>query len=283
MSELEAAYARCEEITKEAARNFAWGIRLLHTEKRQSMSALYAFARRVDDIGDGPLSAAEKREALTRVRGEIDELGSPAGAGDPVLLALGDTAQRFSLPMGALHELVQGCEMDTETRRYEHFEDLVVYCRCVAGSIGRLSLAIFGGGDDPRAVELADTLGVALQLTNILRDIAEDRDVMGRVYLPAEDLERFSCAPDASGPAEGLADLVRFEATRARERYEVGLQLLDYLDRRSRACVSAMSGIYRRLLTRIEREPLSVLDRRVSLPSWEKAWVAARSLSGVGA
>jgi len=283
VSELEAAYARCEEITRSAARNFAWGIRLLDVDKRRAMSALYAFARRVDDIGDGPLSAAEKREALLRVRGEIDELGSGAAAGDPVLLALGDTTNRFSLSLAALHELVQGCEMDTETAHYERFDELVVYCRCVAGSIGRLSLGIFGSDGSEPTVALADTLGVALQLTNILRDVVEDRDVMGRVYLPLEDLDHFGCAADASGPPAALADLVRFEATRARERYEIGLQLLDHLDRRSRACVSAMAGIYRRLLTRIEREPLAVLERRVSLPSWEKAWVAARSLSGVGA
>ena len=172
--------------------------------------------------------------------------------------------------------------MDCSTNAYATFDELAVYCHCVAGSIGRLSLAIFGSTDPKRATELADTLGIALQVTNILRDIAEDRDVMGRVYLPAEDLARFGCAPDASGPPGPLADLVRFEASRARERYEKGLQLLDLLDRRSRACVSAMAGIYRRLLGRIEREPLAVLERRVSLPTWEKAWVAVRSLAGAG-
>jgi phytoene synthase len=283
MSELDAAYARCEEITREAARNFAYGIRLLGPDKRRAMSALYAFARRVDDIGDGPLSAGEKLDALRLVRKEIDALGSDRGdVSDPVLCALSDATRRFSLPLGALHELVSGCEMDTGTASYATFEDLVVYCRCVAGSIGRLSLAIFGTGEPERGEALADTLGVALQLTNILRDVVEDRDVMGRVYLPAEDLERFGCAPDASGPPSALVDLVRFEATRARERYAIGLELLDLLDRRSRACVAAMAGIYRRLLVRIEADPLAVLDRRVSVPSWEKAWVAARSLSGAG-
>jgi phytoene synthase len=283
MSELDAAYARCEEITRQAARNFAWGIRLLDGDKRRAMSALYAFARRVDDIGDGPLSVEEKKAALRRVHDEIDELTGATPVGDPVLLALGDTACRYPLPLGALHELVEGCEMDTEIRRYEDFDQLVVYCRCVAGSIGRLSLAIFGNDGSAGTEELADVLGVALQLTNILRDVVEDRDVMGRIYLPAEDLARFGCELDASGPPAGLADLIRFEATRARERYEVGLGLLDHLDRHSKACVSAMAGIYRRLLIRIEREPLAVLERRVSLPGWEKAWVAARSLSGVGA
>jgi phytoene synthase len=280
---LVAAYDRCEEITRGEARNFSYGIRLLPPAKRRAMSALYAFARRVDDIGDGGGDPEQKLKALAAVRADIDELEAGiAHPADPVLLALGDTMGRHDVPADALRELVSGCEMDCNAQRYTTFDELAVYCRCVAGSIGRLSLAIFGSAD-PRGPQLADQLGIALQLTNILRDVVEDRDVMGRVYLPAEDLERFGCAPDASGPGAALVDLVRFEAGRARERYDEGLQLLDLLDRRSRACVSAMAGIYRRLLARIERDPLAVLDHRVSLPSWEKMWVATRSLAGVGA
>jgi phytoene synthase len=277
------AYQRCEQITRREARNFAYGIRLLPAEKRRAMSALYAFARRVDDIGDGAGDPQDKLLALAAVRGEIDALASgKAVAGDPVLVALADTLDRYPLPVGALHELVTGCEMDCATQHYETIDELTVYCRCVAGSIGRLSLAIFGS-PEAEASRLADVLGIALQLTNILRDVAEDRDVMGRLYLPAEDLTRFGCEPDASGPLERLADLVRFESGRARAHYMEGLQLLELLDRRSRACVAAMAGIYLRLLGRIERDPLAVLHRRVSLPAWEKAWVAARSLAGAGA
>jgi phytoene synthase len=162
---------------------------------------------------------------------------------------------------------------------YQTADELVGYCRLVAGSIGRLSLAVFGCRDRDAAVPLADDLGVALQLTNILRDIDEDRS-MGRVYLPAQDAIAFGCAPDATGNPSAVIDLVRFEATRARSWFDRGLNLVPLLDGRSRACVSAMAGIYERLLRRIERDPASVTHVRVSVPTWEKAWVAARSLAG---
>ena len=282
MITLESAYRRCEEITWSEARNFAYGIRLLPTDKRQAMSALYAFARRVDDIGDGPEAAADKLVRLAQVREDVaSTLGGNAPEGDDVLAALGDASRRFPIPTAALYELVSGCEMDCSTSSYRTYEELAVYCRLVAGSIGRLSLGVFGSTDEARATGLADTLGLGLQLTNILRDIVEDRDVMGRVYLPGADLERFGCDLDATGPREALVDLVRFECGRARSLYGEGLELLGLLDRRSRACVAAMAGIYRRLLERIEAEPLAVLDHRVSLPTWEKVVVAARALVGV--
>lgn len=281
MSTLAEAYERCEQITRTEAKNFSYGIRLLPDRKRQAMSALYAFARRVDDIGDGDQGTAEKLTDLARVRDQLSELKAGiVPEDDPVLVALYDAHRRFEVPIEALVEIVAGCEMDCRQHRYETFADLVTYCRYVAGSVGRLSLSIFGTDAMQEASELADTLGIALQVTNILRDIVEDRTVMGRVYLPIEDLEKFGCAKDATGPQEAMAELIRFEAGRARENYAVGLLLLDYLDYRSRACVSAMAGIYRRLLVRIDRDPLAVLERRVSLPGWEKAWVAARSLGG---
>jgi phytoene synthase len=153
----------------------------------------------------------------------------------------------------------------------------------VAGSIGRLSLGVFGAADQGQAEPLADALGVALQLTNILRDIREDHG-NGRVYLPAEDLKRFGCElrPDDGKPPEpdALAPLVRFEAERARGWYETGLRLLPMLDPRSAACTAAMAGIYQRLLDRIAAAPAVALGGRMSLPTWEKAWVAVRSLAG---
>lgn len=281
MSDLSLAYRHCETITRAEARNFYYGIRLLPQEKRDAMSALYAFARRVDDIGDGSSNADDKLIALARTRQEIEKVasGNPP-AGDPVLIALADAIERYAMPIGALGELVTGCEMDCRETRYATFDDLAIYCRCVAGSIGRLSVAIFGSSDDGAAPALADTLGIALQLTNILRDIVEDRVQMGRVYLPAEDLSRFGCAEDASGPIDALVELVHFEAARSRSHYDQGLELLGLLDRRSRACVAAMSGIYARLLERIDKDPRAILDRRLSLPTWEKAWVAAVSLAG---
>jgi 15-cis-phytoene synthase len=276
---VESAYERCERITATEAKNFSFGIRLLPPPKRRAMSALYALARRVDDIGDGDAPVEDKLAGLDVVRRAVTDLqGGRVDPEDPVLVALGDAAGRYPIPLGAFEELVEGCEMDCRGAVYETFEDLKVYCRCVAGSVGRLSLGVFGTDRPEVAEPLADTLGIALQVTNILRDVLEDRRVMGRVYLPAEDLRRFGCAQDASGPPEAMGDLVLHEADRAVALYEEGLQLLPMLDHRSRACVGAMAGIYRRLLGRIVDEPAAVLSRRVSLPNWEKAWVAARAL-----
>jgi phytoene synthase len=168
--------------------------------------------------------------------------------------------------------------MDVRGTHYETFADLLPYSRRVAGSIGRLSLGVFETADRATAAAHADDLGVAFQLTNILRDIREDL-ARGRVYIPAEDLERFGC--DLEAPDPDVAELVGFEADRARAWFDVGLRLLPLLDRQSASCVAAMAGIYRRLLARIERRPELVLRGRVSLRSWEKGWVAVRSLAAV--
>lgn len=277
-----AAYRHCERVTRTQARNFSYGIRLLPPAKRRALSAIYAFARRVDDIGDGDLPSAQKLTLL-------DEAGvaaaDPGGyPDDPTLVGLADAAQRFPIPMSAFGELIDGCAADVRGTAYGSADELVHYCRCVAGSIGRLSLGVFGAREPQGAVALADALGVALQLTNILRDIREDH-AAGRVYLPAQDLERFGCdlrpgsPPPAADPGR-FAELVRFEAQRARGWYATGLRLLPLLDRRSAACTGAMAGIYLRLLGRIEAAPAAAISERASLAGWEKAWVAARSLSG---
>jgi 15-cis-phytoene synthase len=273
----ESAYDWCESVTRREAKNFAYGIRLLHPPERRALSAVYALARRIDDIGDGEAAPEQKLAGLQRVRKDIDPIDP--GTNDPVLVAVADAARRYRLPMGCFGEIIDGCEMDVIGTSYDTIDELVGYCRRVAGSVGRLSLAVFGSEDRERAVPLADALGVALQLTNILRDVVEDRS-FGRVYLPREDAESVGCAPDLSGPPADVTRLVAFECGRAEQWFAEGLQLLPLLDRRSRACVSAMAGIYRRLLDRIERDPIAVTQRRVSLPTWEKAVVAARSLAG---
>jgi phytoene synthase len=277
-AELESAYAHCRDVTRASATSFYYGMRLLPRPRRVALYAVYAFARRIDDIADGPGGADEKRAELSRAREQLAQLD--AHDGDPVLSALADVCRRYPLPREALVELVDGAEMDVMGTTYATFDELVVYCRRVGGTIGRLSLGVFGAADKgPRAMGLADDLGVAFQVTNILRDVREDRDE-GRVYLPREDLDRFGCSLDSEVHGDGFAELVRFEAVRAEEWYDRGLQLLPLLDRPSAACVSAMAGIYRRLLRRIEQEPEAVLDGRLSLPGWEKGWVAARSLVG---
>jgi len=270
------AYAQCEAITNEQAKNFSYGIRLLPKPKRFALSAVYALARRIDDIGDGDLPPARKLEGLAAVRKALHE-GTSAGD-DPVLVAIDDAARRYHLPMDEFGQLIDGCEMDVTGATYETFDDLVGYCRRVAGSIGRLSLSVFGTTYPESAEPRAEALGVALQITNILRDVVEDRG-MGRAYLPREDAERFGCAADLSGPPDALIALIGFETGRAKTWFATGLELLPLLDRRSRACVAAMAGIYRRLLARIEADPGQVLQGRLSLPTSEKLRVAGRALS----
>jgi phytoene synthase len=294
------AYAQCERVTWEQARNFAYGIRLLPQGKRQALAAVYAYARRIDDIGDGDLPAQEKTRQLEEARGQVrmlvetvknarlSDTGGNIAGDDAVLIALADSGKRFPIPLTAFEELIDGCLADVNQAKYDTFDDLLHYCRCVAGSIGRLSLGIYGPTNPERQNKLADDLGVALQLTNILRDVREDfRN--NRIYLPKEDLDKFGIEfapfgepePFPSPTAQArFASLVEFEADRAREWYGSGLRLLATIDRRSAACTGAMAGIYRRLLERIARNPHAVLEGRMSLPGSEKALVAAQALAG---
>jgi 15-cis-phytoene synthase len=278
---IDQAYSICETTTRTQARNFHYGIRLLPRDKRLALCAVYALARRVDDIGDGSLPDEVKRRRLRELRRTIAVMGDAA---DPVLVAVRDAARRMPIPLAAFDELIDGVEMDLDGTRFVGFDDLVVYCRCVAGSIGRLCVGVFGATDLDLAPGFADELGIALQQTNILRDIREDL-LAGRVYLPSDELARFGVdlKIDAVGALVddgGLSALIRAAAVRARVWYGDGLRLVPLLDRRSAASALAMSGIYRRLLDRIEAQPALVRDRRLSLSGWEKATVAARALAG---
>ena len=289
--ELTEAYLECERITWSQARNFAYGIRLLPPPKRRALAAVYAFARRMDDLGDGDLPADDKTAQLEAARAQVQALdaGDNPDDSDPVLVALADAGPRFGVPLAAFGELIDGCLADVHGNSYKTFDDLLWYCRCVAGSIGRLSLGVYGATQPEKQAKMADDLGVALQLTNILRDVREDY-LNGRVYLPEEDLAKFGIEfapfgepepfPDTAMQAR-FASLVEFEAARAREWYGSGMRLLATIDRRSAACTGAMAGIYRRLLERIARQPSAVLEGRMSLPGGEKALVAAQALAGV--
>jgi len=271
----------CEGVTRSRARNFWYGIRLLPPEKRHALAAVYAMSRRIDDAGDDDLPLVDRWARLSEIDGSLDRI-DPSSR-DPVLAALGMAATRFPLPVGAFRDLVSGVRMDLQGTTYATFDDLAVYCRRVAGSVGRLSLAVFGSDHLAETEPLADDLGVAMQLTNILRDVREDlaRD---RVYVPTEDLERFGVAPSElrGPPRQATVSLLRHQAERARAWFRRGLGLLDHLDRRSAACAGAMAGIYVRLLRRIDASPGDVLAGRVSLPGWEKAWVAGLALTGNG-
>ena len=276
--DLTEAYRECERITWSQARNFAYGIRLLPPAKRRGLAVIYAFARRIDDIGDGTMPADRKIADLEQARQAVLNLNGNSHD-DPVLFALADVKRHFPVQVEAFGELIDGCVADVRGTRYETFEDLHYYCRCVAGSVGRLSLGIFGTSHDlDEAARLADSLGVALQLTNILRDIREDHQ-NGRTYLPAEDLAKFDVDLDSPNPSQ-FTRLVEFEAERARDWYATGWRLLPLLDRRSAACTGAMAGIYRQLLEQIAAQPGAVLSSRVSLSTGEKAMVAVRALAG---
>ena len=285
-----AALRHCAAVTRSEAANFYYGIRLLPRAKFDALCAIYAFARAVDDIGDGPLTPAEKIVQLGRARASVEQLETRSE--DPVIAALASVERNFPIPRDAFLDLIDGVQMDLAGTRYETFDELVVYCRRVAGAIGRLCLSVFGSGERG-AFALADDLGVALQLTNILRDVREDA-LNGRVYLPAEDLRRFrwpgvdggdaqaiaAVAPSDPGP---LAALVHFEAARNREWFERGNRLVGMLDRRSGACVLAMSRIYSGVLERIDARPERILEERVSLSPAAKTAVALRSLLWRGA
>jgi len=297
--ELAAAYRHCEQLTRREAANFYYGIRLLPPPKRRAMCAVYALARQIDDIGDelrpGADPLAELDATAEIVLAVRDGGGRGGGRGlNPVARALADAAARFPIPLEAFLELIEGVRSDVIGASYETEEQLVLYCRRVAGTIGRLCLAIFGSAELERAMGLADDLGVAMQLTNILRDVREDA-VHGRVYLPAADLRRAGWSGSEPVAATellarigqgnelvpaGTAELVALEAARARVWFARGMALVPLLDRRSQACVRAMTGIYLRLLERIEARPEEVLRRRLGLTGWEKAWVAASSAIG---
>jgi len=269
---VDAAYAEVERITRREARNFSYGIMVLPRPKRRAIAAIYAFARRVDDIADGPLPDAEKRARLEELHAALD--ATPGY--DAVLVALADARTRYPVPAGALHDLVDGGLQDTEQRRYEDFEQLLGYCRRVAGAVGLACVAVYGSDDTERA----EALGVALQLINIIRDVREDWE-LGRVYLPLDELAAYGVSEDdiAAGRAgpEWQA-LLRFQASRARAYLKEGLELLDSLDARSAACVGTFAGLYRATLDRIEARGFDVFDGSLRLSPLTKLRIVGAGL-----
>jgi phytoene synthase len=266
------AYAEVERITRRRARNFAYGIMVLPREKRRAIAAIYAFARRVDDIADGDLPRAEKRAALESLRAALDDLPGD----DAMLVALADARTRFPIPASALKALVDGGLQDLEQTRYADFEDLRGYCRKVAGAVGVACVAVYGSED----VERAQTLGIALQLINIIRDVAEDWR-LGRVYLPQDELSSFgvSEADIATGRTSGAwHPFMSFQAERARTYLQDGLGLLRTLDGRSALCVSTFAGLYRATLDRIEARGFDVFDGPPHLSAFTKLRIVGEGL-----
>ena len=266
-------------MARREAKNFYWGFISLPYDQRIAIYALYDFARQMDDEVDGaedptaiPQRLAAARERVARgCAGDVD-------ANDPVMQVLARAIRRYAIPQNELLALVDGVERDLERMRYATWDELREYCMLVASIVGRMCVRIFGF-TDPAALDRADDLGLALQLTNILRDVREDAG-MGRVYLPGEDLARFGIEPTAllaGSTPDGWDALIAFEASRARALFESGYHVLRYIPRRAGACVQTMAGIYEGILRKIERDPQLPLRGRAALSRGEKVRVVVGS------
>jgi phytoene synthase len=263
---IQEAYAEVGRITRREAKNFAYGIMVLPKAKRQAIAAIYAFARAVDDVADGGLPPEEKQVRLEelRVALDVDEV-------DPVFVALHDARERFDIPRAPLEALIDGGLQDLEQSTYADFADLRGYCEKVAGAVGLACVPVYGSDDTERAM----TLGIALQLINIIRDVDEDRQ-LGRVYLPQDELDAFEV--EQLTPSPEFRELMAFQAARARTYLADGLRLLDSLDRRSSLCVGTFAGLYRETLDRIEASGFDVFGEKTRLSTPRKLAVVARGL-----
>jgi phytoene synthase len=276
--ELEAGFRASQAVARRAASNFACVFWMLPREQRRGMEALYAFARRSDDIADSDQPLDDRRIALARWREQLRRAlaGRPE---DPVLTAVADTVSRFVVPQHLLWRVLDGVEMDLNHQDYRTYADLRRYCEHVASAVGLACLAIWGCRDDEAILPAADC-GVAMQLTNILRDLQEDGR-RGRVYLPREELARFGVSPVDWLGAVGsgnLRELIAYQGERAAGLFDAGRRTEQYLDGGAKRVFRLMWRTYRAILARIERDPLVVLRKRVRLSRPHKCLLAARVL-----
>jgi phytoene synthase len=279
--EISRSYGDCREVARAAASNFYYAFYLLPRPKRDALCALYAFMRLVDDVSDTPGDLAEKRKGLARWRAALDAAVAGDTSAHPVLPALADTLERFRIPPRYFHDLISGAEMDLTVGAYATFDRLREYCYRVAGTVGLTCLHVFGF-TDPRAPDRAESLGIAFQLTNILRDVRRDLEI-GRVYLPQEDLDRFGCSSGelvGETITPGLRALMEFEAARAWTFYREGEPLVRLVDRDSRAALWALVRTYSGLLARIEARDFDVFSERTRLTTAEKAGILVRARFG---
>ena len=277
--DLDGAYGHCRALAKREARNFYYGFMLLPGDQRRAIYAAYAYARQCDDIVDAGLPPEEAVLRLAAYRESLDRCleGRPEG---PVFTALKHSVDTFAIPQEHLYGLIEGVAIDLTGQRFQTFDELRRYCHLVASTVGLISIEIFGYDGSEVARSHAADLGIALQLTNILRDLREDvaRD---RVYLPQEELVAFGYDEEElfrGNATSGFRRLLAFQIERARQYYAEGLLLLPYLPQRARACVRVMVGIYSSILKDIERRPEGVFQRRVSLNTGQKLALASREL-----
>lgn len=272
------AYVECQRIARSAASSFYPAFLILPREQRRGMHALYAFNRLTDDISDGPGADDVKLTSLDR----WDEQLTAALANDgqhPVLLAVSDTVRRFRIPEHYLRNVIAGCRMDLRQRRFANFDKLYAYCYLVASSVGLACIHIWGFSGQG-AVEAAECAGIAMQLTNVLRDLGEDRD-RGRIYLPSDELDRFGCNPDticASAAEPSFQKLMRFQVDRARQYYDAAQPLEQCLRPPGRAVFRVWLQTYRALLNHIEAARFDVFSQRVRVPCAAKIGLLMRAL-----
>ena len=274
-NDLDYAYDYCERIAKTEAKNFYYAFRTLPSAKRRAIYAVYAFCRYCDDVADDVLPRDEKRRLLEQVRYRLSD---PGGAyEDPVFMALESAIADFEIPRSYFEDVVRGVETDLEASRFETFDDLRDYCYLVASVVGLICIEIFGY-DDPSAVECAVDFGVAMQLTNILRDIGEDAK-RGRIYIPLDDIHRFGYSTTELMDGrnnESFRALMDFQAERARCYFDSGARLMPLLRRESRACAATLHQTYSRILDRIEASGYDVFERRIGLSAGEKLFLVAK-------
>jgi phytoene synthase len=272
---------RNPRFTNARATNFYYSFVFLPAEKRRGIEAVYAFARRGDDVADSGLEPEAAGREIARYRQALD--GCYAGRGEtPELRALAETVKRFRIPRQPFEELILGLEMDLRTARYETFEDLALYCYRVASTIGLIAIEIFGYRN-ARARDYAVNLGVALQMVNILRDLQSDAR-RGRLYLPREDLDRFGVRREeilAGSLTDPFIELMQFECDRARHYFDLARHMLPLEDRRSMIAAEIMAAIYWRILKRIQLRRYNVFGERVRLSRPLKFWTALSVYLGV--
>ena len=278
--EVECSYVHCRRVARRAASSFYLSFFLLPAAQRQAMCALYAFLRHTDDLADSAAPVDERRGELARWRAKLDD-ATHGDDSDAILAALADVISRYDIPLQYLHLAIDGAEMDLIVARYKTFDDLGRYCHCAASVVGLACIRIWNCRDE-RADQLARTCGVAFQLTNILRDVAEDAR-RGRIYLPQEDLARFGCREEdilqqQFGPK--LARLVQFEMQRAESLYDEAAELEPLLPRDSRRAWRVMMVTYREILREIERRDYNVFGPPIRFSRWQRMRLAARGLFG---
>jgi squalene synthase HpnC/squalene synthase HpnD len=278
---VDASYAECNRIARGAHSSFYLAFFGLPRPKRNALYALYAFMRLIDNISDEPGDIESKRYGLARWRAMLDEAIAGRTEAHEILPALADTISRFAIPTRYFHDLILGAEMDLTVASYATFDQLSEYCYRVAGTVGLTCLHVFGFRD-PKAPDLAERVGLAFQLTNIIRDVRGDFE-MGRVYIPQEDLERFDCrSENLRGPlTPQLREMLQHQAERAWRFYEEGAPLIERVDPDSRATLCVLIRTYSSLLARIEACGFDVFSSRISLSSAEKVqYLLAAGMSG---